>query len=68
MALMVCPFLGSRRNQTEPAVNRISEVLLDLLIGFVRRLAVCPQIDHVHTVPSFMGHARLVPSISAHAG
>ena len=31
MALMLCPLLGSRRNQTEPVVNRISEVLLDLL-------------------------------------
>jgi len=68
MALMLYPLLGSRRNQTEPVVNRISDVLLDLLIGFVRRLAVCPQIDHVHAAPSFMGHARLNPSISAHAG
>jgi len=31
MALMLCPLLGSRRNQTEPVVNRISDVLLDLL-------------------------------------
>ena len=37
------------------------------VIGIVRRLAVGPQVDHVHAVPSFVGHARLVPSISAHA-
>jgi hypothetical protein len=28
---MLCPLLGSRRNQTEPVINRISDVLLDLL-------------------------------------
>jgi hypothetical protein len=25
---MLCPLLGSRRNQTEPVVNRISDVML----------------------------------------
>jgi len=28
MALILCPLLGSRRNQTEPVVNRISDVML----------------------------------------
>jgi hypothetical protein len=31
MALMLCPLLGSRRNQTESVVDRISDVLLYLL-------------------------------------
>ena len=40
--------------------------LAGCVIGFVRRLAVGPQVDHIHAVPSFVGHPRLIPSISAH--
>ncbi len=44
MALMLCPLRGSRRNQTEPVVNRISEVLLDLLADALSAVAAGPAI------------------------
>jgi hypothetical protein len=48
MALMLCPLLGSRRNQTEPVVNRISEVLW-AAAGFddtLLRWKMKPEVDH----------------------
>jgi hypothetical protein len=36
------------------------------VIGFVRRLAVGAQVDHVHAVPPLVGHSRLVPTAAAH--
>ena len=37
------------------------------VIGFVRRLAVGSQVDHVHAAPPFMGHAQLIPATCTHA-